>query len=605
MQPTTALTIRDRLAALRAQMATHQLDAWLAPSADPHLSEYLPEYWQSRQWLSGFSGSVGTLVVTATAAGLWVDSRYWAQAEAQLANSGIDLQKLGAPKQPDHVAWLADTLPKGAKIGVDGHVLSLTEAQRLQQACASKGIELKPEQDLLTAIWPDRPELPTELIYPHHPQFVSLQSSVKLAWLRQQIAAANASGHLISSLDDIAWLTNLRGSDVSFNPVFLAHLWVDANEAVLFVEPSKLIEEAKQALAAAHISVRDYADVAAHLASLPTNSTLLVDPSKMALNTVRSLPQAATITEAINPSTYAKSQKSSDDIAHIRNAMTEDGLALCGFFAWLEQMLDGGQTVTECDIDEALLQARSERPLFVSPSFATIAGFNAHGALPHYRATPESDVAIKGDGLLLIDSGGQYQNGTTDITRMVPIGKPSAAQKRDCTLVLKAHIALAQAAFPEGIMSPLLDAIARAPLWAAQRDYGHGTGHGVGYFVNVHEGPQVLSYHAPCHPKTAMREGMVTSIEPGLYRPERWGIRIENLVANVKVKQPEETEFGDYLEFETLTLCPIDVRCFDLSLLSSSEKSWLNDYHSKVRRTLKPLLQGEALAWLLKRTEAI
>ncbi len=598
-------TIPERLAALRAAMAKNHLDAWLAPSADPHLSEYLPAYWQSRQWLSGFSGSVGTLVVTATDAGLWADSRYWAQAEEQLAGSGIRLQKLGAPNQPDHVTWLATELAPGARIGVDGHVLARTEAQRLQQACAAKNISLHPEHDLLNDVWPNRPSLPTEPIYPHAAQFVSQTSRDKLAWLRSQISATHASGHLVSSLDDIAWLTNLRGSDVSYNPVFLAHLWVEASEATLFVAPGKLNADAEQALNEAGISVADYAEVGTYLASRDPASAVLIDPSKVAINTLQSLPSTATLIEAINPSTYAKSKKSAADIGHIRTAMAEDGAALCHFFAWLEAALDAGDTVTECDIDEALIKARSARPLYVSPSFATIAGFNAHGALPHYRATPESDVAIKGDGLLLIDSGGQYQNGTTDITRMVPIGTPSAAQMRDCALVLKAHIALAQAAFPEGIMSPLLDAIARAPLWAAQRDYGHGTGHGVGYFVNVHEGPQVLSYHAPCHPKTAMRAGMITSIEPGLYRPERWGIRIENLVANVVVAQPEETEFGDYLEFETLTLCPIDVRCIDLSLLTSSERAWLNDYHAQVRGTLQPMLEGAALAWLLKRTEAI
>ncbi|MBP6863491.1 MAG: aminopeptidase P family protein [Neisseriaceae bacterium] len=598
-------TIPERLAALRAAMAEQNLDAWLAPSADPHLSEYLPEYWQSRQWLSGFKGSVGTLVVTADAAGLWADSRYWSQAEEQLAGSGISLQKLGAPNQPDHITWLATKLDQGARVGVDGHVLARTEAQRLTQAFATKSITLHPEQDLLNRIWADRPALPTEPIYPHAAEFVSQSSHDKLAWLRTQISAAQATGHLISSLDDIAWLTNLRGSDVSYNPVFLAHVWVEAQEAILFVAPGKLNADAQAAVAAAGFSVRDYAELSAYLSTRTPTSAVLIDPSKVAVNTLNSLPATATLIEAINPSTYAKSQKSAADIAHIRTAMTEDGVALCHFFAWLEKALAAGDTVTECDIDEALIKARSARPLYVSPSFATIAGFNGHGALPHYRATPESDVVIKGDGLLLIDSGAQYQNGTTDITRMVPIGTPNAAQMRDCALVLKAHIALAQAAFPEGIMSPLLDAIARAPLWAAQRDYGHGTGHGVGYFVNVHEGPQVLSYHAPCHPKTAMREGMITSIEPGLYRPERWGIRIENLVANVKVAQPEETEFGDYLEFETLTLCPIDVRCIDLDLLTSSERDWLNGYHAQVRSALQPRLEGEALAWLLKRTEAI
>ena len=317
------------------------------------------------------------------------------------------------------------------------------------------------------------------------------------------------------------------------------------------------------------------------------------------------LPDSVRLVESINPSTLFKSIKSAADIAHIRETMRQDGAALCGFFAELEQKLANGETVTELDIDTLLLAHRSRRPHFISPSFNTIAGYNANGALPHYSATPEANAVISGNGLLLIDSGGQYQGGTTDITRVMPVGTPTAAQKRDFTLVLKAHIALAQAVFPENTLSPMLDAICRAPLWQAQCDYGHGTGHGVGYFLNVHEGPQVISYHAAPNPNHAMKAGMFTSNEPGLYRPQQWGIRIENLVINQPVEQPAETAFGRFLCFETVTLCPIDTRLVDTALMTAAETEWLNRYHAEVREKLLPLVEGAARAWLEERTAAV
>ena len=591
----------QRLAALRQAMQKQGIDAWIIPSADPHLSEYLPEHWQGRRWVSGFTGSVGTLVVMAATADLWADSRYWEQATAQLAGTGIELQKLGRGRT--HVEALAEALGQGAVVGVAPDMLSRAAKRQLEQAFVAKGIQLRADTDLLAGIWTERPALPAEPVVVHAAEFVSEPAAEKLARVRAAMQEKGAAHHLISSLDDIAWLTNLRGNDVSYNPVFLAHLLIETSNATLYVDDSRLTAPAREALAAASISVAPYEKAADDIARL--SDSLLVDPAKVAASTLQSLKGTVPVIESVNPSTLFKSVKSPADVAHTSEAMIEDGVALCHFFADFEARLARGEVLNELDIDRMLLEFRSQRPNFVSPSFGTIAGFNANAALPHYSATPEAFSEIRGDGLLLIDSGGQYLNGTTDITRVIPIGTPSAAQKRDYTLVLKAHIALAQITFPDGIAAPLLDAICRAPMWQAHCDYGHGTGHGVGYFLNVHEGPQVLSYRAPIHAHSAMKEGMITSNEPGLYRPGQWGIRIENLMANRRVARPQESDFGDYLYFETLTLCPIDTRLIERALLTDAEAQWLNDYHATVRDKLAPRTTGAAREWLEANTRPI
>ena len=590
----------QRLAALRQAMQKQGIDAWIIPSADPHLSEYLPEHWQGRRWVSGFTGSVGTLVVTAATADLWADSRYWEQAAAQLAGTGIELQKLGRGRT--HVEALAEALGQGAVVGVAPDMLSRAAKRQLEQAFVAKGIQLRADTDLLAGIWTERPALPAEPVVVHAAEFVSETAAEKLARVRAAMQEKGAAHHLISSLDDIAWLTNLRGNDVSYNPVFLAHLLIGASSATLYVDDSRLTAPAREALAAG-ISVAPYEKAADDIARL--SDSLLVDPAKVAASTLQSLKGTVPVIESVNPSTLFKSVKSPADVAHTREAMIEDGVALCHFFADFEARLARGEVLNELDIDRMLLEFRSQRPNFVSPSFGTIAGFNANAALPHYSATPEAFSEIRGDGLLLIDSGGQYLNGTTDITRVVPVGTPSAAHKRDNTLVLKAHIALAETIFPEGIAGPLLDAICRKPMWQQQCDYGHGTGHGVGYFMNVHEGPQVISWHAPVLPQGALKVGMITSIEPGIYRPGKWGIRIENLVVNQPVANPQETEFGQFLHFEPLTLCPIDTRLMETALMTPTEIQWVNAYHALVREKLAPRLQGAALAWLEARTQPL
>ena len=600
--------IHNRIESLRQTLAAQDLTAIIVPSADPHLSEYLPEYWQARLWLSGFTGSVGTLVVTADFAGLWTDSRYWVHAAEQLDGTGITLEKL-APGQPNHIDWLATHLAEGDSVAVDGNVLSIAEQDRLLDAFEANDITLITERDLLTEVWTDRPALPAASLYVHDAQFLAQSAIDKLAAVRAGMAEAGATHHLLSSLDDIAWLTNLRGADVDYNPVFLAHMLISENDATLFIDNNKVSSEIAQSLKDSGIAIADYEAVQDALGTLTANDLLLLDPSKVAVGTLSKMADGVGFIEQMAPSTLLKSVKSDADIDHVREAMRQDGAALCEFFATFEQRLADGERLSELDVDSMLIEVRSQQPHYVSPSFPTIAGFNENGALPHYRATPEKfsylEVNEGEGGLLLIDSGAQYQNGTTDITRVVGIGQVSTEHKRDFTTVLKAHIALAKAHFPDGIASPLIDAICRAPLWQAQMDYGHGTGHGVGYFLNVHEGPQVIAYSASIPKERAMKEGMISSNEPGLYREGKWGIRIENLMVNKRIAQPVETEFGNFLNFETVTYCPIDTRLIEPSLLSQIEVDWLNDYHRQVYAELKDRVEGAALEWLTERTQSI
>jgi len=596
-------SIPQRLQELRTAMAKAGVHGLIVTSADPHLSEYLPARWQTRQWLSGFTGSMGTLVVTHEVAALFADSRYWVQAERELAGSGIVLEKLTPAGGIAHVEWLIARLAPDGVVAVDGHTLALAAVQPLKSALARSGMHLRTDLDLPDAIWPDRPGLPANPVHEHTMPWISSTRVARLTQLREAMAQRGASHHLVSTVDDIAWITNLRGTDVEYNPVFLAHLLIAPEGATLLIGEGKVDAALARTLAAEGITLAPYAAAAAALAALPDTAVCLLDPRRVTLGLRGALSPRLKIIEAINPSTLQKSRKTETEAAHLREVMRQDGAAMCEFYAWFESAL-GRERITELTIDERLTAARARRPHFVGLSFPTIAAFNANGAMPHYRATPESHAVIEGNGLLLIDSGGQYAGGTTDITRVWAIGTVSDARKRDCTLVFKGMQALSRARFPRGTLSPMLDALARAPLWAEGLDYGHGTGHGVGYFLNVHEGPQSISKALP-EPTMAMEPGMVTSNEPGVYRPGLWGVRIENLVLNRPVATPESGAFGEMLEFETLTLCPIDTRCLELSLLRPDELAWLDDYHALVRERLSPLLEGEALAWLERRTRPL
>lgn len=595
-----ALRIERVRDALRAQGA----HAALVPSADPHLSEYLPERWQGREWLSGFTGSMGTLVVTLDRAALFADSRYWSQAERELAGTGIELVKIPTGAATHYIEWIVEQLQAGQTLAVDGQVLGLALAQQLRLALAQAGLKIRSDLDVVQAAWEGRPGLPTAAVYEHLPPEAVVSRAAKLAQVRAGMAARGASHHFISTVDDVAWLLNLRGADVDYNPVFLAHVLLDAQGGTLFVGAGKVDAALAARLAADGIQLAAYEQAPQALAALPAEARLLLDPKRVTLGLREAVPAGVAVIEAINPSTLAKSRKTAEEAAFVRQAMEQDGAAMCEFYAQFEAALARGERLSELTVDEWLTAARAKRPGFKGLSFPTIAGFNANGAMPHYRATPESYAQIEGNGLLLIDSGAQYLGGTTDITRVWPIGQVSEAQKRDYTLVLKGMINLSRAVFPRGTLSPMLDALARVPLWQHGLDYGHGTGHGVGYFINVHEGPQSISKAVP-DANMAMEPGMITSNEPGLYRPGQWGVRIENLILNVAHETPENGQFGEMLAFESLTLCPIDTRCIAPGLLNAEEVDWLNRYHAEVRRRLAPLLSGAALDWLNQRTEAL
>lgn len=591
---------RERMLALREAMAHHRVDALIVPSSDPHLSEYLPERWQGREWLSGFTGSMGTLVATADRAALLADSRYWTQAERELLGSGIELVKVPTGAATHVFDWVVAHAPHGGTVAVDAQVVGLAFFGALQAAMAQAQLVVRTDVDVLQGMWPDRPSLPMGRVYEHAAPHATQPRGDKLGLVRDAMERHGATHHLISTVDDVAWLTNLRGADVDYNPVFLAHVLVSARDATLFVAPGKVDAALAATLARDGWTLAPYDQAASAVAALPSSATLLIDPKRVTLGLRQCVAASVNVVEAINPSTLAKSRKLAADAEHVREAMAEDGAAMCHFYAWFENAL-GRERITEITVADKLSAERAKRAGFVGLSFPVIAGFNANGAMPHYRATDGSHAEILGDGLLLIDSGGQYFGGTTDITRVWPIGQVSDAMKRDYTLVLKGTMALSRTRFPRGTLSPMLDAIARAPIWAESLEFGHGTGHGVGYFLNVHEGPQSISKAIP-DATMAMEPGMITSIEPGLYRDGQWGIRIENLVMNVPAPN---AGFGEFLAFETLTLCPIDTRCIDRSLMRADEVEWLNGYHRLVRERLAPRVDGAALAWLMTRTEPL
>ncbi|EDP6856562.1 M24 family metallopeptidase [Campylobacter upsaliensis] len=587
-----------RVGKLREAMQEKGLDAYLVVSADPHLSEYLSDYYKVKDYLSGFQGSVGTLVFTQKEAYLWVDGRYWLQAQKQLEGSGVVLQK--QDKENTFQNWLKKNLKQGQILGSDFAVLNLALKKELEGFCTLKHC------DLIALMWSDRPSLPKAQIYAHEKAYCALSAKEKIALVRQKMCELGAENHLISSLDDIAYLTNLRGADVEYNPVFLSHLLIKQNETLLFVDEGKISGALKEELESEGILIYAYESVIEELKRLE-NTTLLIESAKMTALLVEALNSSVKLIEEINPSTHLKAAKGAKEISHIEDAMVEDGVALCRFFAWLEEALEQKQKINEVDIDTRITEFRAKSSFYISNSFATIAAFKGNGAFPHYKAEKQNCLDIEGDGFLLIDSGGQYKNGTTDITRVVPVGVLCEEQIHDYTLVLKAHIAISRAIFPKNIAMPLLDAITRQPLWEEQLDYIHGTGHGVGYFLNVHEGPQVLSYFAPVLEKTRAKEGMLSSIEPGIYKAGKWGVRLENLVVNTKVENPKNSAYGEFLYFKPVTLCPFELSCIDVNLLDEKEKKWLNAYHQKVKEKLAPRLQDEpkALKWLETRTKAI
>lgn len=571
-------------------MKQRGISACIIPGTDPHASEYITEYWKERQWISGFTGSAGTVAITLDEAGLWTDSRYFLQGEQQLEGTGIELMKQGLPETPAMLSWLGATLKPGEKVGVNPQMFSLNAYAAMRSELGASGLELV-SIDLISSVWTNRPMLPQNPFLVFDVAYAGKALQEKLALVRVEMQKANAEVLVLSALDDIAWLFNIRGNDVDYNPVVISYALVETDKATLYVAPEKLTHGTKEYLKNAGIQVAPYPAIYADLEKIPVSQAVLVDGGKLNQALFESLPGGCTVRNMMSPVFKLKSIKNEVEMSGYRKAMVKDGVALTRFFMWLEKNLAGGN-LTEMSVSEKLREFRSQQENFMGESFGTIAGYGPHGAIVHYSATPESDAALKPEGVFLLDSGGQYLEGTTDITRTVALGTPTARQKNDFTLVLKGHIALSMVVFPTGTRGSQLDVLARMALWEQGLNYGHGTGHGVGHFLNVHEGPQ--SIRAEENP-VVLQAGMFMSNEPGLYRTGEYGIRTENLVHIVPAMK---TDFGQFLRFETITLFPIDQQLVDFEQLTSREINWINNYHKMVFDRLSPALDAGECEWL-------
>lgn len=587
----------EKLAQIREKMKAEGVDGYIIPSSDPHISEYLPDRYKCIEWVSGFTGSAGTLAITQDFAGLWTDSRYFVQAKEQLNGTGFELVPLQKQGAFEYVEWLGEQLPKGSRVAFDGQLASLNLAKALKSTLTPKNIEVRGDLDILVDIWTDRPDLPKEKAFLLTLEEVGESVEDKLTAIRSEMQRKDAEMHVVSSLDDVAWILNIRGRDVPCNPVVLAFLVIHQDAARLFIDGSKLNEDEKSVLKGAGVEVAEYEELYDQLKASGQGVRVLIDPQRTCFAVYDALSNAE-VAEAMNPSTLLKSIKNQVEIKHVRNVMVKDGVAMTRFFKWLEESL-GKEELTEISIAEKLQGFREEQEDFVDISFDTIAGYREHGALPHYKATKKSNAVLQAEGLLLVDSGGQYRDGTTDITRVISLGEISEEEKKDYTLVLRGTIEGSTAVFPKGTCGYQIDAITRKPLWDHLRNYGHGTGHGIGFFLNVHEGPQVLN---AANVNIPLEKGMISSIEPGLYRPGRYGIRIENLVLT---RGLEKNDFAEFYDFETLTLCYIDTDLVDTQYLTQKHIDWLNEYHALVFDQLSPHLNEDEKNWLKEKTKAI
>lgn len=593
------MTIKERIQALRNEMKQCRLDAYIVPSTDPHQGEYIPERWQCRQWLSGFTGSAGTLVVTQFFAGVWTDSRYFIQAEEELKGSGVELVKLVIPHTPEFIDWLKNNLPPKSRVGVDAWTVSSALYQSMNEAFRMADIELSGDYDLPGKIWKDRPDLPIDPVFEHSVEYAGVDRSEKLAKIRQVMQQHNADYHLVCSLDDIAWTLNLRGKDVDYNPVFVSYLLIGREDACLFLLPGKTDNKLEQILTQSGIKILDYNSLESSLKQIISGKKVLFQSAKTNEKIAAIIRENASGAEGQNISILLKSMKNEREIELTRKAMEKDGAALVRFFMWLENILEKEGT-DEYTCGEMIAKFRSQMPGYVGESFSPIVGYGGHGAIVHYSAGKETAYQLKKEGILLVDSGGQYLDGTTDITRTVSLGIPTPEQKRNFTLVLKGHIRVAMARFPYGTRGFHFDTLARFDLWQEKKNYGHGTGHGVGYFLNVHEGPQGISPNPAVN--QVFEHGMITSNEPGLYIEGEYGIRIENLIL---AREISDTGSGRWLEFETLSLFPIDLNLVDSKLLTETEKLWLNNYHTLVYDRLSPQLTPSEKDWLKGKTQKI
>lgn len=590
--------ITGRIASLRAFMKERGLSAFIIPSTDPHSGEYVPAHWEARKWISGFTGSAGTAVITLNKGGLWTDSRYFLQAEAQLKDTGIVLFKDRLEETPSIAEWLGSELKPQDKVGIDGWVNAYSEAESLRNALATYGIELTVSEDPFQWIWKDRPALPLNTPFILPLAYAGVSASEKLDIIRNQLSKSQADGILISALDEIAWTLNLRGDDIHCNPVFISYLLITQENATLYIIKEKLTPELTAYLDDNKIGTCDYTQIENDLRHFPGKRIQLSSETNLTLYLAATQSGASIVMNHPSPVCLLKAIKNGTEIEGFRQAMKRDGVAMVRFLMWLEQAVPNGQE-TEISIDQKLYELRAQQALFHGISFDTIAGYQEHGAIVHYEATPQTAYTLKPEGLLLLDSGAQYTDGTTDITRTIALGPVSEAQRIDYTLVLKGFIALSQAEFPQGTCGTQLDVLARQYMWKAGINYGHGTGHGVGHFLNVHEGPhQVRMNHMPA----LLQPGMTLTNEPGIYKAGRYGVRTENTMLII---ESQTTEFGKFYKFEPLTLCPIDKTPICTEMLTPGEKQWLNEYHAYVYTQLSPLLNEEEKAWLAKATSEI
>jgi Xaa-Pro aminopeptidase len=592
------MTIKERLAALRVAMKSEGVDALIIPANDPHQSEYVAAHWKVRPYFSGFTGSAGLVVVLADYAALWTDSRYFLQAATELEGTGIVLHKQQVQHAPEHVEWLCDLLPQSATIGVEASLFSVQQIAYLQSYSTPKEIIIKDVENISNKVWTDRPALPDTIAYEHDVKYNGVHRDEKLAALRAGMKEKGAEHYFISGLDEIAWMLNIRAWDIDYTPVVLSYLLVSANTVTLFIKDYKVPQDLKETLKASGVALQDYHAVGAALSAVSEKETIFVDENNFSWSFVPSMKaKLLKGTSLIMPMMAIKNEM---EIKHFRSVMVKDGIALTHFFKWLEETIVK-EDIKETDVAKKLSGFRSQQDLYKGDSFAAIVGYKSNGAIVHYHAEEATCATIKNEGMLLIDSGGQYLDGTTDITRTICFGAPTKEQKEHYTLVLKGNIALQTSNFPKGTTGVQLDVLARMNLWNAGLNYGHGTGHGVGFFLRVHEPPQGFAESTTTlRGSTALEEGTVSSNEPGFYKTGAYGIRIENLMLCVPSSKNE-----NFLAFESITLFPIETKLIDLSLMSEQDLAWLNGYHERVYAALSPSLDAEEKAWLAEKCAAI
>ncbi len=592
--------IPERIAALREAMKQHKIDAYIIPTSDPHMSEYPADCWKYREWISGFTGSAGTVIITADKAGLWTDSRYFLQASTQLEGTGIELFKMMLPETPTIPEFLTHELKEGQTVGLNGETYSLADARSLEKVLAEKEIKLNTNASLIDPIWKERPAIPEAPMFEMPVELSGKSTEDKLIDINKMLHKAGADCTILSALDEVAWTFNIRGTDVAYNPVVISYAFVSEKESVLFVNPKKIPAEIAEHLKKEGVTLADYGMLATFLSRLPERTRVFIDSKRTNVAIYNALPKSSILIEGISPANHLKSIKNEAEIKGFRNAVLKDGIAMTKFYFWLEKMLKAGEKVTELSAAAKLTALRSEQPQYVMDSFACISSYGPHGAVVHYSPTPETDTELKTDSLYLLDSGAQYLDGTTDITRTIALcDEPSEQMKKDFTRALKGTIGIAKCKFPAGIRGCLIDAFARKALWDAGINYLHGTCHGIGHCLNVHEGPQSIRMEEN---PVILEPGMVMSDEPAMYRPGEYGIRTENMIL---IREDSETEFGKFLGFETLTLCYIDTKLVIPSMLSVREHAWLNKYHQMVYDLVSPHLNEEEKAWLKEKTAEI